>query len=236
MQLGELILRQGLGRKQVQRARVRIFKDRVQHRQVVAQRLAGCRRRNHHNVASLPNGFRCQGLVAIQLRNAFFRINVRQLRAHPFRHGRKPSLARRDMVHGGNDFAAVVALGKLLDNFPDARERDRVLRGPHRQRLSHCQPPPRFAFSSLRYHAAAGRATVFLAERFKRFPGAPDNFKRILPHAHCRSRIFAKLFLPENVSLPCPQAGLDLYQRSCLGPVPHLVCRPVERGFRRDLI
>jgi hypothetical protein len=111
------------------------------------------------------------------------------------------------MVHGGNDFAAVVALGKLLDNFPDARERDRVLRGPHRQRLSHCQPPPHFAFSSLRYHAAAGRATVFLAERFKRFPGAPDNFKRILPHAHCRSRIFAKLFCRKMFRFLAPRPG-----------------------------
>jgi hypothetical protein len=54
------------------------------------------------------------------------------------------------VVHSGNDFAEVVALRELLDNFPDARERDRVICAPHRKRLSHCQPPQRFAFYSLR--------------------------------------------------------------------------------------
>ena len=141
MQLGELILRERFGGEKVQRARVRIFQDRVQDRQVVAQRFSGSRRRNHDNVAPLPDGFRGHGLVAVQLRDAFFRIGVRQLRAHPFRHGRKLGLARRDMVHGGNDFAEAVALGELLDDFPDARQRDRVFRGPHRKRLSHSESP-----------------------------------------------------------------------------------------------
>ena len=54
------------------------------------------------------------------------------------------------MVHGGNDFAEAVALGELLDDFADTRERDRIFRGPHRQRLSHFLPPYRFAFYSLR--------------------------------------------------------------------------------------
>ena len=132
VQLGELVLRERFGGEEVQRARVQIFKNRVQDRQVVAQRLPGRRRRNHHNVAPLPDSFRGHGLVAIQLRDAFFRIGVRQLGAHPFRHGRKPRIPRRNMVHGGNDFAEAVTLRELLDNFPDARERDRVFRGPHR--------------------------------------------------------------------------------------------------------
>ncbi len=78
------------------------------------------------------DGFRGHGLVAIQLRDAFFGVGVRQFGAHPFRHGRELRLARRDVVHGGNDFAEAVALGELLDDFADARERDRVFRGPHR--------------------------------------------------------------------------------------------------------
>jgi hypothetical protein len=41
------------------------------------------------------------------------------------------------MVHGGNDFSALVALGKLRDDFSDTRQRHRILCGPHRQRLSH---------------------------------------------------------------------------------------------------
>ena len=83
MQLGELVLRERLGGEQVQRARVRIFEHRVQDRQVVAQRFPGRRRRNHHNVAPLPDGFRGHGLVAVQLRDAFFRIGCAQAPGAP---------------------------------------------------------------------------------------------------------------------------------------------------------
>jgi hypothetical protein len=53
-------------------------------------------------------------------------------------------------MRGGNDFAEAVTLRELLDDFPDARKRDRVFRGPHRKRLSHCWSPLFFAFYSLR--------------------------------------------------------------------------------------
>ena len=46
LQLGELILRERLGRKQIQRAARRILEDRVEHRRVVAERLARRRRRD----------------------------------------------------------------------------------------------------------------------------------------------------------------------------------------------
>ena len=84
---------------------------------------------------------RSRRLVAVQLRDAFFGVGLRKLRAHPFRHGRKFGFARRNVVHGGNDFAEAVALGELLDDFADARECDRVLCGPHRERLSQFQSP-----------------------------------------------------------------------------------------------
>src|SRR6185503_16332110 len=41
LQLGELILRQRLGRKEIQRAARRILKNGMQNRRVVAQRLSG---------------------------------------------------------------------------------------------------------------------------------------------------------------------------------------------------
>ena len=144
VQLGELILRERLGGEEVQRARVRIFQHRVQDRQVVAQRFSGRRRRDDHHVASLPDACRSHGLVRIQLRDTFFRVGVSKLRAHPSRHGRKLRFPRRDLMHGGNDFAEAVALGELRDDFPDARERRRVFRGPHRKRLSHRWPPSCF--------------------------------------------------------------------------------------------
>ena len=117
MQFGQLILRQGFGGEQVQRARVRIFEHRVQHRQVVAQRFSGGRRRNHHNVATFFDGCRGHGLVAVQLRNAFFRIRGRKLRPHPFRHGRILGLARRDVMHGSNDFARSGRVRRIVRRF-----------------------------------------------------------------------------------------------------------------------
>jgi hypothetical protein len=121
LQLGELILRERFRGEQVECSRVCIFENRVQNRQVVAQRLPGRRRRNHHNIASFPDGFGGQGLVAVQPRDALFRKRLRKIGAHPIMYGRKPRFARRDMVHGGNYFAAMVALGELLHDFPDAR-------------------------------------------------------------------------------------------------------------------
>ena len=52
LQLGELILRERLGRKQIQRAARRILQDRVQDRRVVAERLARRGRRDDDDVAA----------------------------------------------------------------------------------------------------------------------------------------------------------------------------------------
>ena len=52
LQLGELILRERLRRKQIQRAAGRILQNRVQDRRVVAERLARRRRRDHDHVAA----------------------------------------------------------------------------------------------------------------------------------------------------------------------------------------
>ena len=55
VQLGELILCECLGRKQVQRPRRRVVQDRVEHRRVVAERLAR-RRRGHDDDAAAAQG------------------------------------------------------------------------------------------------------------------------------------------------------------------------------------
>ena len=67
VQLGELILRQRLGRKEVQRARRRILQDRVQHRRVVAERLARSRRRDRDDVAPGEHVRERLGLVRVEL-------------------------------------------------------------------------------------------------------------------------------------------------------------------------
>ena len=50
VQFGELVLRQRLGGKEIQRARVGIFKHGVQHGQVVAKRLARSSGRNDNEI------------------------------------------------------------------------------------------------------------------------------------------------------------------------------------------
>ena len=66
VQLGELVLGQGLGREQVQGARVRVLEDRVQDGQVVAERLARRGGSDHDRVAS--GARRVVGLALVRVR------------------------------------------------------------------------------------------------------------------------------------------------------------------------
>ena len=67
VQLRELILRQRLCRKQIQRARRRILQDGVEHRRVVAERLARRRRRDRDDVAAGEHVLERLGLVRVEL-------------------------------------------------------------------------------------------------------------------------------------------------------------------------
>ena len=123
VQFGELVLRQRLGGEKVEGARVGIFQHRVQDRQVVAERLAGGRGRDHHGIASGMYGRRSLGLVRIKLLDAFRAIGCRSAPAAPIPAWAPLRLARRDMVHGGDEFAGMVARGEMFDDLPDASQR-----------------------------------------------------------------------------------------------------------------
>ena len=69
MQLGHLVLRQRLGRKEIERATRRIAQDRIEHRQVVAERLARRRRRRDDDVVSRRHVGKGFGLMAVELRD-----------------------------------------------------------------------------------------------------------------------------------------------------------------------
>ena len=69
VQLGELILSERLGRKEIQRARRRILQDRVEDRRVVAERLARCRRRDGHHVAPAEHVRKRLRLMGVELAN-----------------------------------------------------------------------------------------------------------------------------------------------------------------------
>ena len=70
VQLGQLILRKRLCRKQVQRARGRVAQDGAEHRRVVAERLAGSRWRGDDDVAPRQRMLDRHRLVRIQLFDA----------------------------------------------------------------------------------------------------------------------------------------------------------------------
>ena len=133
VQLGKLILRERLGGEQVQRAHIWIVQHRIQDRQVVAKGLPGRRRRYDDNIALPANCFRSHRLVAVQTGGALCGVRSCQLCANPFRHGRELCFPCRDVVQGSDNFAKLIALRELLDDFSNARQRDRVFRLPHRQ-------------------------------------------------------------------------------------------------------
>ena len=62
-ELGELILGERLGRKEIEHARVGLPEQRLQHGQVVAERLSRRRRRHDDDVLALLDQGPCLGLV-----------------------------------------------------------------------------------------------------------------------------------------------------------------------------
>ena len=70
MQFRELILRERLRRKHIQRTRRWILQDRAQDWRVVTERLAGCGRRRDDDVPAIQGVFNRGGLVRVELLNA----------------------------------------------------------------------------------------------------------------------------------------------------------------------
>ncbi len=140
VQFGELVLRQRLGREEVERPRIRIFQDRVQHRQVVAKRLARSRRRHHHEILPGARQFRRGRLMRIKLLDAFGPVSRRQLRPHPFRHGPELRLARRNVLHAGQHLVRAISRRQRPQRLLDRIQRRSF---PYRQALPRC----RHAFS-----------------------------------------------------------------------------------------
>jgi hypothetical protein len=75
-ELGQLVLSQGLGGKEIEGGRVdpvgarRVGEETLEHRQIVAQRLPTSRGRNHHHVLALQRGLYRSGLVKVELLDA----------------------------------------------------------------------------------------------------------------------------------------------------------------------
>ena len=85
VQLGELVLGQGLGREKIESARVRLAKDRVEDGQVVAERLARRGRGHHHRVAAGAGGVVGRALMRVEAGEAARGEHLAQPRVQAFR-------------------------------------------------------------------------------------------------------------------------------------------------------
>ena len=111
VQLGHLILRERLGRKEVQRPRGRILQDGVEHRQVVAERLARGRGCGDDDVLAGRHALIRLGLVAIELAHAAPFERGLQARIEPLGIRLELGLHRREPPHRRDD--AVGRVGAL---------------------------------------------------------------------------------------------------------------------------
>jgi hypothetical protein len=103
VQLGHLVLRQGLGREEIQRARRRILEDRIQHRQVVAERLARRRRRGDDDVLAIRDARERLGLMRVELCESALLERRLQPRLQRVGERRVLRVHRRHPAHGRDD-------------------------------------------------------------------------------------------------------------------------------------
>ena len=91
-ELGDLVLSEGLGREEVQRARGGVLGDRLERRQRVAQRLAGGGRRDDDDVLAGVDGVDGLGLMGVQRLDAALGQAAHDARVEPVGHGRRRGL------------------------------------------------------------------------------------------------------------------------------------------------
>jgi hypothetical protein len=117
-----LILRERFCREKIQRACVGVFQNCVQHRQVVAKRLAGSGGRHNHNI--FPGMHRRGGrrLVRVKAAYAFCGISGDEVPVNPLRKAGPLRFSRGELTNGGQNFAFVIASRKGVKHFVDARD------------------------------------------------------------------------------------------------------------------
>jgi len=122
LQLSQLILSQRFRRKQVQGASVGILQHRVQNRQVVAERLARSRRRNHNYVLAIMYQVGGGRLVRLQVADSFILIGLSQGTCNPGRHGAKLGLSGRNLPYRGEHLFLAVMRDQRTENVVNGFE------------------------------------------------------------------------------------------------------------------
>ena len=103
VQLGELILRQRLGREEIERAGGGVLQDRVQHGRVVAERLSGRGRGDRDDVPSRQDVGEGLRLVGVELLDAAGRERPNQAVVGAGRVRAELGRDRRQPADGGDD-------------------------------------------------------------------------------------------------------------------------------------
>ena len=109
VQFRQLILCQSLGREKIQRASVRIFKNGIQDWQVVAKSFSGGGWSNHDHVFTGMDSFCGDGLMRVQLTNAFGCVRSDKIGVNPSGILSPLRLARGEIAYRCKHFSADVA-------------------------------------------------------------------------------------------------------------------------------
>ena len=121
LQLGQLILRQGLGREQVEDARLRPLDQRLQRGQVVAERLARRGGRDHDDVLALLDELPGAGLMAVELLDAPRAQGLGDARIERGRKRRQHGGARGEVAGGGDASARRGGDQQIVEDLAEHR-------------------------------------------------------------------------------------------------------------------
>ncbi len=123
-----MILGQGFGGEEVQRARVGIGENFVENRQVVAQGFTAGGRRDDDDIFAGVDRFGCCGLMRIELMDALGVIRLAKVVVNPGRKVCPLGGARRVMADSGEDFAVGVTFGEGVEDVGHGSKRGGLAR------------------------------------------------------------------------------------------------------------
>jgi len=118
-QLGELILSQRLGGKEIEHARLRLLHQGLQHRQVVAEGLAGRGRGHHHQVLALGHRLEGLGLVRVELLDPARLERLDDPRIERGGEGREHRRLGFEVTDGADERAGLERRQELVEELPD---------------------------------------------------------------------------------------------------------------------
>jgi hypothetical protein len=123
LELRKLVLRESLGRKEIERSCVGILQNGIDNRQVVTDGLSGGSRSNYDDVFAPSDALGRLSLVGVESLHSFIPVGFGEFGAHPGGHGNPFGLAGRDMPNGC-DLMELAGGGESFNRLSQANERN----------------------------------------------------------------------------------------------------------------